>query len=150
MAGTVHLSEKLLLDEHVSALCTMLRGASPYTTTAGTVSTQAVNTVCTLLSGKAPVIGTRRIFLERNNIGDAGAKQLASLLEEGMTPNVTSIRLYMNEIGDEGAAALVRAALSGAVPKLKSISLDTNQLSVEGKAALRRQCATAPDLSLYL
>ena len=41
MAGTVHLSEKLLLDEHVSALCTMLRGASPYTTTAGTVSTQA-------------------------------------------------------------------------------------------------------------
>ena len=37
----VHLSEKLLLDEHVGALCTMLRGASPYTTTAGTVSTQA-------------------------------------------------------------------------------------------------------------
>ena len=29
--------------------------------------------MCTLLSGKAPVIGTRRIFLERNNIGDAGA-----------------------------------------------------------------------------
>ena len=28
--------------------------------------------------------------------------------------------------------------------------LDTNQLSVEGKAELRRQCATAPDLSLYL
>ena len=30
------------------------------------------------------------------------------------------------------------------------IGLDTNNLSVEGKAALRRQCATAPDLSLYL
>ena len=37
----VRLAEKLLLDEHVGALCTMLRGASPYTTTAGTVSTQA-------------------------------------------------------------------------------------------------------------
>ena len=54
----------------------------------------------------------------------SGAKQLASLLEGGATPAVTSIRLYMNEIGDEGAAALVRAALSGAVPGLKSISLD--------------------------
>ena len=69
----MHLSEKLLLDEHVSALCTMLRGASPYTTQAGTVSTQAVGAVSTLLTGKAPVVGTRRIFLERNNIGDAGA-----------------------------------------------------------------------------
>jgi hypothetical protein len=168
MAGTVHLSEKLLIDEHVGTLCALLR------------------------SGESPVDGTRRIFLERNNIGDTGAdscvegvvaqpcsasrlsggsspdgnkarlelprepfgpthgqsaawsalaghaayrpctvfppsigaKQLASLLEGGATPAVTSIRLYMNEIGDEGAAALVRAALSGAVPKLKSISLD--------------------------
>ena len=61
-----------------------------------------------------------------------GAKQLASLLEEGGTPAVTSIRLYMNEIGDEGAAALVRAALSGAVPKLKSISLDPHVESRPG------------------
>ena len=61
-----------------------------------------------------------------------GAKQLASLLEEGGTPAVTSIRLYMNEIGDEGAAALVRAALSGAVPKLKSISLDPHVKSRPG------------------
>ena len=49
MAGTVHLSEKLLIDEHVDMLCTLLR------------------------SGESPV-GTRRIFLERNNIGDTGAK----------------------------------------------------------------------------
>ena len=47
MAGTVHLSEKLLIDEHVGMLCTLLR------------------------SGESPV-GTRRIFLERNNIGDTG------------------------------------------------------------------------------
>ena len=49
MAGTVHLSEKLLIDEHVGMLCTLLR------------------------SSESPV-GTRRIFLERNNIGDTGAK----------------------------------------------------------------------------
>ena len=122
-AGTVHLAEKLLLDEHVGTLCQLLRSGEP---------------------------AAGRIFLERNNIGDTGAKQLACLLEEGSAPGLHTIRLYMNEIGDEGAAALVRAALSGAVPKLKMLSLDTNNLSAEGKAALRRQCASAPDLSLYL
>ena len=43
--GTVHLAEKLLLDEHVDTLCALLRGDAP------------------------PVAG--RIFLERNGIGSA-------------------------------------------------------------------------------
>jgi hypothetical protein len=53
-----------------------------------------------LLTGEAPTV--RRLFLERNNIGDAGAKQLAAIIEDGALPNLTAIRLYMNAIGDNG------------------------------------------------
>ena len=49
-------------------------------------------------------------------------------------------------------SALVRTKPKPSQARARSriIGLDTNHLSVEGKAALRRQCATAPDLSLYL
>ena len=76
------------------------------------------------------------LYLNDNQVGDDGAKALASAVANGALKNCTQLRLSDNKIGNDGMCSLADALANGALPQLRSLFLPRNQIGDEGMAAL--------------
>jgi Ran GTPase-activating protein (RanGAP) involved in mRNA processing and transport len=75
----------------------------------------------------------RRLLLQRNKVGDAGAEALGQALAVNGT--LTEVNLGYNEIGDAGAASIADALMS-AKCRISELNLGANQIGVMGSMAL--------------
>ena len=80
------------------------------------------------------LVKLEKLFLQYNQIGDAGAAALAEVA--GKLPKLEYLGLNENQIGDAGVAALAEAA--GKLPQLGYLSLEGNpNISQQAKDALK-------------
>ncbi len=78
--------------------------------------------------------------LSRENIGDEGAKAIATSL-----PSLTSLNLANNNIGGDGAKAIAMS-----LPSLTSLNLDLNKIGNEGAKAIAASLPGLTSLNLDL
>ena len=74
--------------------------------------------------------------LHDNDIGDEGAKALATAMKENENIKLTSLNLRANNIGDEGARAIATAMKENEKIKLTRLNLGLNAIGDEGAKAL--------------
>jgi len=78
-------------------------------------------------SGALPQL--EKLFLNDNQIGDAGVKSLAESCAGGGMASLTKLNLARNKIGDAGVKALADACAGGALSQLTTSDLDGNPAS---------------------
>lgn len=83
----------------------------------------------------------RRLYLEQNQIGDAGIEALAKAAACGALPKLVDLRLYGNQIGDIGMEALAQAAATGAMANCQTLDLQLNQIGDSGVEAFAKAVA---------
>ena len=91
-------------------------------------------------------VALRNLYLEGNDIGDAGVASLVADLGDGELKALKRLKLASNRIGKVGCAALIDAVDCGALPSLKRLdvfgisagTLDHSPLSYDLAAALSR------------
>ena len=84
-----------------------------------------------------------RLDLHVNQIGDAGAKDLATALQTNRS--LTTLDLHVNQIGDAGAKDLATALQTNT--SLTTLDLHGNQIGVEGAKALAEALHTNTSLT---
>ena len=79
---------------------------------------------------------TQLLWLNNNQIGDAGIEALAKAAGGGAMPQLRELRLNNNKIGDAGVEALAKAAATGALASVSTLNLGGNRIGNDGMQAL--------------
>jgi len=80
------------------------------------------------------------LWLQNNQISNAGAQSLADALSAGNLPRLEELKLHGNRIGDAGAEALARAVSGGGAAALETLIVGRNAFGESATAALRAAC----------
>ena len=80
------------------------------------------------------------LYLQGNQIGDAGCTTLAEACGRGPLAQLTRLLLDEAKIGDAGCTALAEACGRGALAKLTMLGLGRNQIADPGCTALAKAC----------
>ena len=83
---------------------------------------------------------TQELYLDHNQIGDAGLTALAKAVESGALASLEWLWLNNNSIVDVGMQALASAVSKGALPQLKLLGLSDNAIGDIGISALASAC----------
>ena len=86
--------------------------------------------------GKGTLPQLKTLYLSNNQIGDAGVTALAEAAGKGTLPQLKELNFWNNQIGDAGVMALAEAVGNGALPQLKVLGLAANQIGDAGVMAL--------------
>ena len=69
----------------------------------------------TLLRGSGAMANLRELYLDQNNITDAGMMSLSEVIGNGALANCQRLDIYNNQISDAGMSAFAEALRSGAL-----------------------------------
>jgi Ran GTPase-activating protein (RanGAP) involved in mRNA processing and transport len=81
-----------------------------------------------------PEIDLKKLDIYNSDIGDDGAKLLATIIKKRTT--ITTISFARCKIGDEGAKALAEAIQTNADCRINKFALETNTVGIEGMSTI--------------
>lgn len=92
--------------------------------------------------GRRAPLSLKELVLNQNKIGDAGMQSFAAAAGNGALPALKELHLSGNRIGDGGLSAFVGVVSKGAIPQLTSLALPFNDVGHAGMRALAAACGS--------